>query len=415
LAFTEQLITASADGALSVYAEDMNGDGVADILVASREDAKVRLFLNDGSVSNLDFTEQLITDSAEDVFSVYAEDMNGDGAVDILVASKKDDKVRLFLNDGDGSNPNFTEQLIIAIADGAQAVYAKDMNGDGAADVLVASVYDDKVRLFLNDGDSSSPEFTEQIITASADGAVSVYAEDLNGDGAADILVASWYDKKVRLFLNDGDASSPGFTEQLITSGAGGAWCVYAKDVNEDGAVDILVASWADHRVRLFLNDGDASSPSFTEQLITANAIGAYSVYVEDMNGDGAVDILVTSVNDDKVRLFLNDGDANSPGFSEQLVTASADGAAYVYAKDMNGDGAADVLVASMNDDKVRLFLNDPYPSAEPTPAPTPAPVIPCNTDDDCEDDQHCECSHGALRRGLLFGNAIDEDCTCKV
>jgi len=51
-------------------------------------------------------------------------------------------------------------------------------------------------------------------------------------------------------------------------------------------------------------------------------------------------------------------------------------------------------------------------PSPQPTPLP---PVIPCNTDDDCEDDQHCQCSHGALRRGLLFGNAVDEDCTCKV
>jgi len=39
------------------------------------------------------------------------------------------------------------------------------------------------------------------------------------------------------------------------------------------------------------------------------------------------------------------------------ISAASADGARFVYAEDINGDGAADILVASMNDKKVRLFL----------------------------------------------------------
>ena len=75
-------------------------------------------------------------------------------------------------------------------------------------DILVASCWDDKVRLFLNDGSTTSPDFTEQLITASADGASSVYATDVNGDGFVDILVASVSDDKVRLFLNDGNTTS---------------------------------------------------------------------------------------------------------------------------------------------------------------------------------------------------------------
>ena len=85
----------------------------------------------------------------------------------------------------------FTEQLITASADGAHSVYATDVNGDGFVDILVASLFDDKVRLFLNDGNTTSPDFTEQLITASADAPSSVYATDVNGDGFVDILVAS--------------------------------------------------------------------------------------------------------------------------------------------------------------------------------------------------------------------------------
>jgi len=208
-----------------------------------------------------------------------------------------------------------------------------------------------------------------------------VYATDVNGDGTVDILVASRDDDKVRLFLNDGGTSSPIFTEQLITASADGAYSVYATDVNGDGDVDILVASVYDDKVRLFLNNGDTSSPSFTEQLITASANGAVSVYATDVNGDGAVDVLVASVYDDKIRLFLNDGVPSSPSFTVQLITASADYPHSVYATDVNGDGAVDILVASANDDKVRLFLNDPYPSPLPTvypssqPNPSPSPL----------------------------------------
>ena len=103
------------------------------------------------------------------------------------------------------------------------------------------------------------------------------------------------------------------FTEQLITASANGAWSVYANDVNGDGAVDILVASKGDDKIRLFLNGVETPSPSFTEQLITASADNARSVYATDVNGDGAVDILVASLTDDIVRLFLNGGETPSP------------------------------------------------------------------------------------------------------
>ena len=352
----EQLITSSADSAHSVYAADINGDSFVDILVASLEDDKVRLFINNGNVNNPSFTEQVITSSADGAFSVYAEDMNGDSFVDILVTALIDGTVRLFLNNGNVDNPFFTERVITSSANQPISVFATDMNGDSFADIMVASKSDDKVLLFVNNGNVNNPTFTEQVITSSADGAHSVYAADLNGDSFVDVLVASLHDDSVRLFLNNGN-TSPSFTEQLITSSADGALSAYAADLNGDSFVDILVASFYDDSVRLFLNNGN-TSPSFTEQLITSSADGPRSVFATDMDGDSFVDVLVASQTDKKVRLFLNDGNA-SPSFTEQLITSSADGAVSVYATDMNGDSFVDILVASHGDDKVRLFLSD--------------------------------------------------------
>jgi hypothetical protein len=79
-------------------------------------------------------------------------------------------------------------------ADGAISVYAIDLDGDGDNDVLLASFLDNKIAWYINDGSGNFS--TEQIISTNADGAYSVYAIDLDGDGDNDVLSASFYDIK---------------------------------------------------------------------------------------------------------------------------------------------------------------------------------------------------------------------------
>ena len=45
---------------------------------------------------------------------------------------------------------------------------------------------------------------TEQIISTSANGASSVYSTDLDGDGDMDVLSASYHDNKIAWYENDG-------------------------------------------------------------------------------------------------------------------------------------------------------------------------------------------------------------------
>jgi len=251
---------------------------------------------------------------------------------------------------------------------------------------------------------------------------------DFDGDGNIDIVVASVFGtNQVLLFLSDG-ATTPKFTKSLVTSDTDEARHVRARDLNGDGMADILVTSNSDNSLRLFLNNGSQGRPHFTPHIITSTAEQAWAVHTKDVNGDGTVDIVLSSARDDKVRLFLNDGDKSSPGFTEQLITANADGQSLVYAEDMNGDGAADILVASMNDDKVRLFLNDPYPTPAPSPIPTsnPSPsqtqtptvpvLVKCFDDQDCPSDKTCKCAGADQQRKnlrhLLFGQLGPCHCT---
>jgi hypothetical protein len=87
--------------------------------------------------------QQVITTAADVAYSVYATDLDGDGDMDVLSASISDDKIAWYANDGSG---NFgTQQVITTAADGAYSVYATDLDGDGDMDVLSASSSDDKI------------------------------------------------------------------------------------------------------------------------------------------------------------------------------------------------------------------------------------------------------------------------------
>jgi hypothetical protein len=81
------------------------------------------------------------------------------------------------------------QQIISTNVDGAYSVYAIDIDGDGDNDVLSASVVDNKIAWYINDGNGNFS--TEQIISINANGANSVYAIDLDGDGDNDVLSAS--------------------------------------------------------------------------------------------------------------------------------------------------------------------------------------------------------------------------------
>ena len=92
------------------------------------------------------------------------------------------------------------------------------------------------------------------------------------------------------------------------------------------------------------------------QQVITTAASLAQSVFATDLDGDGDADVLSASHNDDKIAWYENLG--GGAFGAQQVITTAADYARSVYATDLDGDGYADVLSASKNDDKIAWYKN---------------------------------------------------------
>ena len=347
-----QDITRSADGAFSVYAADLDSDGDTDVLSASAGDDKIAWYENTDGAGGFG-PQQIITSVADNARSVYAADLDGDGDSDVLSASATDDKIAWYEN-MDGAGGFGPQRIITTLANGAESVHATDLDGDGDNDVLSASQYDDKIAWYEN-MDGAGRFGPGQVISTAADGGVSVYPADLDGDDDTDVLSASYNDDKISWYENT-DGTGDFWPQQIITNAADRAWSVHATDLDGDGDLDVLSASSSDDKIAWYENTDGAGSFG-PQQMITAAADAPFSVYAADLDGDGDPDVLSASAVDDKIAWYENTDGAGSFGI-QQVISAAADGAWSVYAIDLDDDGDIDVLSASSGDDKIAWYEN---------------------------------------------------------
>jgi hypothetical protein len=178
----------------------------------------------------------------------------------------------------------------------------------------------------------------------------------MDGDGDMDVLSASWTDNKIAWYENTDGAGTFG-AQNVISTVAMNASSVYASDMDGDGDMDVVSASYGDDKIAWYENtDGDGTFGA--QQVISTAALSARSVYATDLDGDGDMDVLSASYADNKIAWYENtDGDGTFG--AQQVISTAALGAISVYATDIDGDGDMDVLSASVGDDKIAWYKND--------------------------------------------------------
>mgnify|MGYP006282705175 FL=1 len=261
-----QMISNESTSNTEIYVEDLDGDGDADVLAAIEPfENKIVWFENQGEGSF--GSEQVI--HAQSKFdtpidqSVYAADLDDDGDVDILSTAKTTEggytitTLAWYENEGDGT---FGEQQLLDISRSHRpaAVFAADVDGDGLDDVLSTGFK--STTWYKNEGDGSFG--AEQVVAKDdIDDNDGIYATDLDGDGDTDVLITgedgsdveylAWYE-------NQGEGA---FGEvQIITTDMDGLSSLQANDLDGDGDADVLAASYSDYKLAWFENQPSTTS-----------------------------------------------------------------------------------------------------------------------------------------------------------
>ena len=337
----EHSVDGSFHYAYSVYAADVDGDGDTDVLGAATSANEIAWWENTDGSGTL-WTKYTVDDDFEGARSVYATDVDGDGDTDVLGAAYSVDNFTWWENT-DGTGTVWTEHKLDGGFDDGGSVYATDIDGDGDTDVLGAASVGDKIGWWENI-DGTGGVWAEHEVSGYFDGAESVYATDVDGDGDTDVLGAGYGADEIAWWENT-DGTGGVWAEHEVSGYFDGANSVYATDVDGDGDMDVLGTACDGYDISWWENM-NGSGTAWTEHKLDGDFNGACSVYATDVDGDGDTDVLGAAYGADDFTWWENI-DSTGTVWTKHAIAGSFDGARSVHAADLDGDGVMDVLGAS--------------------------------------------------------------------
>ncbi len=398
---------------------DYDNDGNLDLFTVSgatmpglkkvRPSHSNRLFKGKGDGTFVDVTEQAGVAGRGYTLGTAVGDYDNDGDQDLFVAGLRENL--LYRNDGDGKFTEVTSQAGLAAPDPdygtlwSVAAAFFDYNRDGLLDLFVSNycVWDPETEprcgpsdapdychpqnydglpdsLYRNNGDGTFTDVSvESGIRAHIGKGMGLGLADFDGDGWTDVFVAN-DTVPAFLFHNMGDGT---FEEVALESGTAYTYSghavsgmgVDAKDVNNDGLVDLFVAAMTNESMPFYVNLGDMLFDEMTAPsklaMMTRDRTG-WSNGIFDLNNDGWKDLFVASgdVMDPRGTfkervpqpntLFLNlkngkfadGGPTAGPDFLEQVQVHRG-----VAFGDIDNDGRIDAVVTAL-DGPTEVWLN---------------------------------------------------------
>ena len=362
---------ATSGPARAVAVSDMTGDHKPDIVVADGNGyIDVLAGKGDGTFDGAKKYGPVTPRSGLE--SISLGDFEQDGDLDVVVADGEgccsglngSTTISIFLNDGSGGLSGPQEMGAGGgTYDHVLAARVGYVNGDRWPDIVdmhrdCAGTY-----VFLNTGPPAAGTFSSKKVTNADCGAAALYVRDINRDGKADLLLANGNHATVQFSYGDGRFSDP----VAVTVGAGG---VAATDLNHDGTIDLIVTDGGQTVVPV-ANEDD--SGPFTIQTATYTDSGNGALSTPDVNGDGLPDVVTANYNSGDVSVLMNTTNIHLTGlhtshqvWTGHLLNKSCDSEKEEGASSVSCGGSAetpDALDASLHD-SVRVDIATPNPYA---------------------------------------------------
>lgn len=335
----------------SIATGDLNGDDIPDLAVVGIEDFRSSHALGEG---NGHFGRWSNDGDAGDAPSfVTFADVDLDGHLDMVTSDADRPIVNVAFGNGRGHFPH-GRSFGVGQGYATGQVAVADLNGDGIPD-LVGTAFgfgSNPGNVFIRMGEGNRKFAKPVNIGCGGYEPLSIAVADVNHDNIPDLVVVNNGRQppygNVAVFLGNGD----GTFHKPVTYEFGrykDPTAVTLGDFNGDGNVDMAVTTYHSGAVHILLGRGDGT---FVHAGSYTAGLAPHSIVTADFNGDGIPDLAVATA---KVAILLGNGDGSFAPPVElpmmrhhpiQLITS-----------DFNADGKPDVGTIN-GDSTISILLN---------------------------------------------------------
>jgi hypothetical protein len=264
---------------------DFNGDGWPDFAVCDAFTGDLHIELQEASGRYSD-----LTTPENGCAVVWAGDLNGDGIPDLIMLSDPQDfsltNMSVLLGKGNG-----TFAPPVSIGPTPYTYTIGDFNGDGKWDIAFCNPFKGQPAcpgIMFGNGDGTFRAPVYQAVTTQG---YLITSGDFNNDGKLDLAIAVQQPIGTLVLLNKGDGT---FTVLPIIPSYDVPSQIVPGDFNGDGNLDLLLVTPA---LQMLLGQGDGQ---FTVQAgyLPGIFLVDCQAFAGDMNGDGKLDIVTLDVRD---------------------------------------------------------------------------------------------------------------------
>jgi hypothetical protein len=329
---------------------DFDSDGKLDAVTANYNGGNIGVMKGNGDGT---FGTATTYAAPNQPFHLAVGDLNGDTKPDVVVTRLNGSAVMVFLNKNDGTG-SLHPGVNYATAAQPHRLVLADLNGDGRLDIATANRSSNSVSVLYGNGTVpgvGDGTFAAKVDFAVAGGPYSIAAGHLNGDSLMDLVVGTGDDRSVKvLYRQAADGSYP--VGETFAWGTREVMAVAVGDLNADTRADIVAVQEYGTNVRRWhqqAGGGFVEGPTLNFGENTYE----YSLAVQDLNGDGRLDVITGGYYYFTVFENLGGGAFASPvtpGGGNSHVHQIAVG-------DLNGDNRLDLVGAMYNKTTLRVFL----------------------------------------------------------
>jgi hypothetical protein len=328
----------------SVVAADLNGDGRLDLVSPDDGNNRLSVFFQAASGGFLT-TASVELNTGDSPAAVAAADLNGDGRLDLVSADLFGNSLSIFFQGAPGIFPTAPNGGFVN-GENLVSVLAADLNGDGRPDLVAPDVFGNRLSIFFQTAPGEF-RFPASVALSTGNFPSHAVAADFNGDGRLDLVSV---DSRLSIFFQTTSGVFPAAPSVALTTGSAPAFAV-AADLNNDGRLDLVSA---DSGLSIFFQAAPGVFPTTASAALnTAN--GPTSVVAADLNSDGRPDLVSADFSSDRLSIFFQTAQGVYPSTPSRAVNTGIFPSS-VVATDLSADGRLDLISADRNSDRLTIF-----------------------------------------------------------